>query len=135
MSGLILDFELSPANCSDLAAGFELLEQHTDLEVLGDKGYISAAQAKNLWDKNRIVLRTIPRSNQKQQVSLVDRNRQRAAAIRAVCHREEFCPYLLESMYPLVQQVDGLYSVHLYQSVTRKAGFFANQSLGFPYLA
>ncbi|TLM99577.1 IS982 family transposase [bacterium] len=69
MSGLILDFELSPANCSDLEAGFELLEQHTDLEVLGDKGYISAAKAKELWDKNRIVLRTIPRSNQKQQVS------------------------------------------------------------------
>jgi hypothetical protein len=30
MSGLILDFELTPANCTDLEAGFELLEQHTD---------------------------------------------------------------------------------------------------------
>jgi hypothetical protein len=37
--------------------------------VLGDKGYISAAKAKELWEKNRIALRTIPRSNQKQQVS------------------------------------------------------------------
>jgi hypothetical protein len=69
MSGLILDFELTPANCSDLEAGFELLEQHFDLEVLGDKAYISAAKAKDLWDKNRIILRTIPRSNQKQQLS------------------------------------------------------------------
>jgi hypothetical protein len=60
---------LLPAKCSDLQAGCELLEQHTDLEVLGDKGYISAAKAKELWEKHRIALRTLPRSNQKQQVS------------------------------------------------------------------
>jgi hypothetical protein len=69
LSGLILDFELTPANCTDLEAGFELLEEHTNLEVLGDKGYISAEKATELWEKNRILLRTIPRSNQKQQVS------------------------------------------------------------------
>ena len=69
LSGLILDFELTPANCSDLEAGFELLCEHTDLEVLGDKGYISAAKAAELWQNNRICLRTLPRSNQKQQVS------------------------------------------------------------------
>lgn len=69
LSGLILDFELTPANCTDLEAGFELLRDHTDLEVLGDKGYISAAIAAELLEKNRITLRTIPRANQKQQVS------------------------------------------------------------------
>jgi hypothetical protein len=69
MSGLILDFELSSANCTDLEAGFELLGEHTDLEVLGDKAYISAPKAAELWQKNRILLRTIPRSNQKEQVS------------------------------------------------------------------
>jgi hypothetical protein len=69
LSGLILDFELTPANCTDLEAGFELLCEHTDLEVLGDKGYISAAKAAELWQNNRIRLRTLPRSNQKQQVS------------------------------------------------------------------
>lgn len=68
LSGLILDFELTAANCTDLEAGFELLNEHTDLEVLGDKGYISAAKAAELWEQNRILLRTIPRSNQKQQV-------------------------------------------------------------------
>jgi hypothetical protein len=67
--GLILDFVLTPANCTDLEAGFELLEEHTDLKVLGDKAYISAAKAAQLWEQNRIRLRTIPRSNQKQQVS------------------------------------------------------------------
>lgn len=69
LNGLILDFELTPANCSDLEAGFEMLGEHTDLEVLGDKAYISAAKAAELWEKNRICLRTLPRSNQKQQVS------------------------------------------------------------------
>jgi len=69
MSGLILDFELSAANATDLEVGVELLEEHTDLEVLGDKGYISAPKAAELWQKNRIRLRTIPRSNQKKQVS------------------------------------------------------------------
>jgi hypothetical protein len=68
LSGLILDFELTAANCTDLEAGFELLNEHTDLEVLGDKGYISAAKATELWEQNRILLQTIPRSNQKQQV-------------------------------------------------------------------
>ncbi len=45
MSGLILDFELTSANCADLEAGFELLSEHTDLEVLGDKVYISASKS------------------------------------------------------------------------------------------
>lgn len=69
MSGLILDFELTSANCSDLEAGFELLNEHTDLEVLGDKAYISSSKAIELREKNRISLYTIPRSNQKQKVS------------------------------------------------------------------
>jgi hypothetical protein len=69
LSGIILDFELTPANCTDLEAGFELLSEHTDKEVLGDKAYISAAKAAELWENNRICLRTLPRSNQKKQVS------------------------------------------------------------------
>lgn len=69
MNGLILDFELAPANCTDLEAGFELLCEHTDLDVIGDKGYISAQKAAELLQMNRIRLRTIPRSNMKQQAS------------------------------------------------------------------
>jgi hypothetical protein len=68
MSGLILDFELAPANRADLEVGFELLSEHADLEVIGDKGYISAPKAAELWQNNRILLRTIPRANQKQQI-------------------------------------------------------------------
>jgi hypothetical protein len=69
MNGLILDFELSSANRTDLEVGFELLSEHTDLEVLGDKAYISASKAAELWEQNRIRVRTIPRSNQKEQAS------------------------------------------------------------------
>jgi hypothetical protein len=69
MNVLVLDFELTAANSTDLEAGFELLQKHSDLEVLGDKGYISAEKAAELLAKNRIQLRTIPRANQKHQVS------------------------------------------------------------------
>ena len=68
LNGLILDFELAPANASDLAVGFELLTEHTDLEVVGDKGYISAEKAAELLCDNRIRLYTLPRANQKRQL-------------------------------------------------------------------
>lgn len=68
LSGVILDFELAPANEADLTVGVELLEQHTDLTVYGDKAYISAAVAADLVRTNRLRLLTLPRSNQKRQV-------------------------------------------------------------------
>ena len=52
-----------------LAPWVQFASTHTDKEVLGDKGYISAEKAAELWQKNRILLRTIPRVNQKKQVS------------------------------------------------------------------
>lgn len=69
LGGVILDFELAPANATDLEVGFELLAEHTDLHALGDKAYISAAKAAELWHYNRIRLQTLPRRNQKAQVS------------------------------------------------------------------
>ena len=68
LGGLILDFELAPANATDLQVGFEMLAGHTDLDVLGDKAYISADKAAQLWEQNRLRLRTIPRRNQKKQL-------------------------------------------------------------------
>lgn len=68
LGGVILDFELAPANEGDLAVGAELLAQHTDLTVYGDKGYISAEVAAELWRTNRLRLLTLPRSNQKVRV-------------------------------------------------------------------
>ena len=69
VGGLILDFELAPANATDWEIGVEMLDKHTDLDVLGDHGYISAKQAAQLWRQNRLRLRTIPRRNQKTQMS------------------------------------------------------------------
>lgn len=68
LGGVILDFELAPANVSDLEVGCEMLAEHTDLEVLGDKAYISADRAAELRTDNRIDLRTLPRRNQAVQV-------------------------------------------------------------------
>jgi len=68
LGGVILDFHLAPANASDLRVGVELLSEHADLSVLGDKAYISAAEAAALWQQRRIRLTTLPRRNQKQQL-------------------------------------------------------------------
>jgi len=68
LGGLILDFELAPAHATDLEVGFEILCKHTDLTVLGDKAYISAEKAAELFAHNRIRLMTLPRSNQKAQL-------------------------------------------------------------------
>ncbi len=73
LGGLILDFELAPANVSDLEVGFEMLCEHTDLSVLGDKAYISANKAAELFDNQRIRLITLPRRNQKMQMPVEQR--------------------------------------------------------------
>jgi hypothetical protein len=68
LNGVILDFVLAPAHVSDLTVGEELLSEHTDLVVLGDKGYISQPVATRLAQHNRLALLTIPRRNQKRQL-------------------------------------------------------------------
>src|SRR5258708_678882 len=67
LGGLILDFELAPASVADLNIGAELLAEHTDLTVFGDKGYISAQLARQLLHQNRLHLMTLPRRNQADQ--------------------------------------------------------------------
>ena len=66
-NGVILDFELAPASAADLTVGAELLVDHTDLTVFGDKGYISAELARQLLHDNRLKLITLPRRNQTDQ--------------------------------------------------------------------
>jgi hypothetical protein len=77
--GLILDFELAPASASDLEVGFELIAEHTDINIIADKAYISADKAAELWRQNRIKLQTLPRRNQKQQLSRPAKHRLNAA--------------------------------------------------------
>lgn len=68
LGGVILDFELVPANVTDLQGGYELLEEHTDLDAVGDKGYISEPVAQMLMQGNNVCLMTVPRANQKRQL-------------------------------------------------------------------
>lgn len=68
-SGVIRDFELAPANITDLEAGTELLARHWGLQVLADKGYISRAVATELRERAQVQLVTLPRSNQRPQPS------------------------------------------------------------------
>jgi hypothetical protein len=69
LGGVIRDFILAPASVCDLTVGEELLTQHFDLAVLGDKAFISAPLAAHLAAAHRIELFTLPRVNQKRQVS------------------------------------------------------------------
>ena len=68
LGGVILDFELVPAHITDLQGGYELLEEHSDLDAVADKGYISKAVAASLLEGNNICLMTVPRVNQKRQL-------------------------------------------------------------------
>ena len=68
-SGVIVDFELAPASKTDLAVGHELLPNHQDKQVIGDKAYISDPVKDEFAQLNRIELITLPRRNQKQQIS------------------------------------------------------------------
>ena len=73
LGGVIVDFELAPANASDLEVGIELLEEHSDLTTFGDKGYISQEEQAQLWGEKRVRLLTLPRRNQRMQLPPVVR--------------------------------------------------------------
>src|SRR5262249_34175043 len=75
LEGIILDWLLTPAQVADLPAGETLLTRHSDLIVLGDKAYISAAVAANLWAERHIRLLTLPKRNHQPPVPLPDRKR------------------------------------------------------------
>jgi len=68
MNGVILDFELAGASLDEREVAVDILSDHTDLEVIGDKGYVSPDKAAELWRHNRVRLRTLPKRNQKQQL-------------------------------------------------------------------
>lgn len=67
--GVIIDFVLAPASETDLSVGNQLLSKHYNKQVIGDKAYISTDIKDQLAQLNDIELITIPRRNQKQQIS------------------------------------------------------------------
>ena len=67
--GVIVDFALAPASETDLSVGHDLLCGHHNKQVIGDKAYISTDIKEQLARVNGIDLITVPRRNQKQQIS------------------------------------------------------------------
>ena len=58
-----------PASETDLSVGNQLLCGHYNKQVIGDKAYISNQIKEELAQVNGIELITVPRRNQKQQIS------------------------------------------------------------------
>ena len=59
-SGVIVDFELAPASATDLSVGYELLSNHQNKQVIGDKAYSNAQIKDQLAQLNRSDLITVP---------------------------------------------------------------------------
>jgi hypothetical protein len=68
LSGVILDFVVAPANAGELQVGTELIEAHTEVDVLGDKAFVSALGQARLAIENGIRLLVQPRRNQRTQI-------------------------------------------------------------------
>jgi hypothetical protein len=68
VGGAIVEFVLTSANADEREAAQDMLQDRHDLLVIGDKGYIKAALAEELWQRCRIRLLTLPRSNQQDQL-------------------------------------------------------------------
>ena len=68
LGGLILDFQLAPANGDERVVAADLLSRYGALTILGDKGYISAPLAADLRQQQAIDLIAPRRRNQKQQL-------------------------------------------------------------------
>ncbi len=66
---LIFDCESVPASAGDLVIGRELLQEYSKGIGVGDKDFVIATLADELWHNNRIPLLTKPRNNQMKQVS------------------------------------------------------------------
>jgi IS5 family transposase len=81
-NGVIRDFALAPANLAEVEVGGALLEGHADLEVLGDKAFVSAPRAARLAEERGVTLLTLPRRNQRRRVSAA--GRRAFAAVRRV---------------------------------------------------
>jgi hypothetical protein len=79
LNGVIRDFVLAPANVPELEAGTELLEEHADLEVLGDKAFVSAPVQARLAAEHGVRLLTLPRRNQRRQLPLAEARARNAA--------------------------------------------------------
>ena len=69
VGGVIVDFVLTSANADERDAARDLLDDKRDLVVIGDKGYLSAPLAAEEKERANNRILTLPKVNQKQQVT------------------------------------------------------------------
>jgi hypothetical protein len=105
VGGVILDFELTPANVDDRQAATDILTAHRGLTVIGDKAYIDATLAAMIWEQHQIRLITLPRRNQRQQVS-PERRR------------------LVNHIRQLIETVNGQLTEHLHIEINHARSFW-----------
>ena len=129
--GVIVDFELAPASEADLSVGYELLSGHQDKQVIGDKAYISTQIKEQLAQVNRIELITVPRRNQKQQISRqtkrwINKIRQIVETVNGQLSEQFHIKknHAHSFMYSVILQTHGSYPRHLSESTTSKKSRF-----------
>ena len=96
LGGAILDFELAPANVPDRDVGAELLAEHSALDALGDKAYISGPLAEELDASCDVHLLTVPRRNQRQQLP------------EALCQLHRRCRQIIETVNDQLTEQFGI---------------------------
>jgi len=65
LSGVIMSYDLTKANISDVLYLQDVKNEYHDCTILADKGYLSNEYQLNLFEKSRIRLNTPMRSNQR----------------------------------------------------------------------
>ena len=141
-SGVIVDFELASASATDLSVGYQLLSGHQNKQVIGDKAYISTQVKDQLAQMNRIELMTVPRRNQKQQISRqtkrrINKIRQRVETVNGQLsqqfhikknHAHSFWGVCTRLYAKLTAHTLGIYLNRLF----KKEAFLQIKELAFP---
>ncbi len=139
VNGTILDFELAPANETDLKVGAEQPSSRSHLQVIGDKAYLNQA-VQEQCAKRTVALLTLPGSNQKEQVSQAsarrfNRLRQKIETVHGQLTQQlkveiNHSHTLRGLVYAFVYQADSAYAVHLNQSFARQDKVLSNRGAG-----
>ena len=145
LGGVILDFELAPANASDLSVGEELLLNTYGIDRLGRQGLYLGGGARWIAQGARHPLAELASAEhegagaggreQDGQRSAADHRNGERAIDGAVQLRAQPCAQFLGAVYALDDEADGSYVVYLSQSLAGECGLLADQASGFPQLA
>jgi hypothetical protein len=144
LSGLNLDFELSSANCTDLEMGFELLGEHTDLEVLVTEVISVRPKLPHCGTRTAFICEPSPARTKRSKFRrpsniciMPSVNGSKSSTLNCLGNSPliRTMPIPFGACVLVCTVSDHAHIVHLYQSLTRKTGLPANHSPGFSELA